>query len=415
MWRGARLQDRNACGMTNNQKNGNDRALVSENGATDAPQGEAERLRAELHDARTASVKMAAEIEALQHKLERAHHALEPRLLSILALRPLRYALAARNRIKREAKSGLAAGEAAPFSALDKKRAVIRVTAAELVDQIRATAATHEASAAATKAKDIGIAVFAHNRASHVTHVLHALDLQGASGFTHVFIDGDHGNSNERAQVDLVHDCVAHFPVKGIHRNRGNFGFRKMMLLSMRFMMERYEKIIFLEDDCFPTSAAVDGFDQALSRAADDDRLFSVYGHPFGGPDEARGSTRFQSWGWATTAAKLRPVWDALMECYLQTEEEYLDFVEQHLTPEIEAMIDVTPGRQPSETLRKFFAWDETLCLLTAMRGMRHQMTEERLIYNFGAGESASHFEHVEYFRQPPFNMVSADEVWSHF
>lgn len=383
--------------------------------SAEALRADVEKLRARLNDEQAAAIKMAAEIESLQERLGKAHHALEPRLLSILTLRPLRYALAERNRIKRELNNAAAGASALSFSEADRKRAVTRVAAAEIVEEVRAQAAERHASAAPTKATDIGIAVFAHNRAHHVTNVMHALDLQGACGLVHAFIDGDHGNPARRAQVDLVDDCISHYPVKQVHRNRGNFGFRKMMLLSMRVMMERYEKILFLEDDCFPTGGAIDGFAEALSSCARDDRIFSVYGHPFGIPHEGQGSARFQSWGWATTSEKLRPVWQALMDCYLQTEEEYLDFIAHNLTPEIEESIDVTPGRQPSETLKKFFAWDETLGLLVAMRGMRHQMTEKRLIYNFGAGDSAAHFEHVEYFRQPPFNMISADEVWSHF
>ncbi len=405
--------------MTNSPKNRNGAGAHLKAAAIGEPlqslQADAERLRADLCEERAASIKMAADIEALQHELERARHALEPRLMSILSLRPLRYVLSERNRIKRSMKGRSAIGDALAFPEGAGKREGPRLAATEIVEQVRAAAASRKAFSPSVKVQDIGIAVFAHNRAHHITHVLHALDLQGASGLVHVFIDGDHGKPEKRAQVDLVQDCVYHFPVKGVHRNRGNFGFRKMMLLTMRFMMERYDRIIFLEDDCFPVGGAIDGFDKALSSAAEDDRVFSVYGNPFGMPNEERGSTRFQSWGWATTTARLEPIWRALMECYLQTEDEYLSFVSDSLTPEIEAMIDITPGRQPSETLKKFFAWDETLCLLAAMHGMRHQMAEKRLIYNFGAGQGASHFHHVDYFRQPPFNMVSEDEIWDHF
>ena len=129
----------------------------------------------------------------------------------------------------------------------------------------------------------------------------------------------------------------------------------------------------------------------------------------------ATGRSSHRGWGWATTSEKLRPVWDRLMDCYLKTEEEYLDFVRSVLTPEIQAQIDITPGRLPSDTLTKFFAWDETLCLLTALQGMRHQRTDKRLIYNFGAGADAAHFHDIDYFREPPFNMVSMDEIWAHY
>lgn len=340
---------------------------------------------------------------------------MEPRLSSILTLRPLRFALAERNRIKSETKRlGPASGEKSVAELIEARKHDFE-TADEIVGRVRERARGAGARPSGVSATDIGIAVFAHDRANFVSNVLHALELQGASGLVHVWIDGDHGNAGKRVRVDLVHDCVQKFPVKAIHRNRGNFGFRKMMLLSMRYMMERYDKILFLEDDCFPVSGAVDGFSGALSAMKTEPDVFSVYGHPFGVRDEDRGVARFQGWGWATTSEKLRPVWDRLMDCYLKTEEEYLDFVRANLTPEIQEQIDITPGRLPSETLTKFFAWDETLCLLTAMEGMRHQLTQSRLIYNFGAGADAAHFHDIDYFREPPFNMVSMDEIWAHY
>jgi hypothetical protein len=357
----------------------------------------------------------ALENHALLDKLARLENALEPRLKSILKLRPLRYALAQRNRLKRDN-----AGSASPLApAPGARQAHIHAgqfTSAEtIVSEVRDQAKFYSAESTQYIAENFGVAVFAHDRARNVSNVLRALELQGAASYSHVWIDGDHGNPEKRARVDLVEDCVKQFDVKRIHRNRGNFGFRKMMLLAMRYMMERYEKILFLEDDCFPTRRAIEVFCENLTQIADDKNVFSVYGHYFGFPEEENGSARFQGWGWATTAEKLRPVWAQLMDCYLKTEEEYLEFVDEQLTPEVEKLIDITPGRQPSETIRKFFAWDETLCLITAIHGMKHQQTSERVIYNFGACSASAHFHQVEHFRQPPFNMISIDEVWDKF
>ncbi len=372
-------------------------------------------LRAELGAEKLFVQQVMAENDRLKALIAKLHHAMEPRISSILSLRPLRFALAERNRIKSETrKLANASGEKSAAQIIEARKHEYS-TAADVVEGVRQRARDSGAKSTETSANDIGIAVFAHDRANFVSNVLQALDLQGASGLVHVWIDGDHGNAGKRVRVDLVHDCVQMFPVKAIHRNRGNFGFRKMMLLSMRYMMERYDKILFLEDDCFPVSGAIDEFSRALSAIENKPDVFSVYGHPFGVRSEEQGVARFQGWGWATTSEKLRPVWEQLMDCYLKTEEEYLDFVRANLTPEIQALIDITPGRQPSDTLTKFFAWDETLCLLTAMRGLRHCLTDSRLIYNFGAGADAAHFHDIDYFREPPFNMVSMDEIWAHY
>ena len=328
---------------------------------------------------------------------------------------PLRFALKEWRRIKsggapwRAPHLGAAAHQGA--SALWKKKK----TAEGLISSVKDEINQRALQPSSCEAENLGIAVFAYDRAESLVAVLEALSLQGAISMVHVFIDGDQGRPAKRAEIDFVYECARHYPVRAIHRNNGHLGFRKMMLLAMKSMMAQYEKIVFLEDDCFPVRGAINSFDHALLEIADNPEIFSVYGHPFLFSGEENGSARFQGWGWATTASKLKPVWEQLLECYLMTEEDYLSFVDKMLTAEMVQTIDITPGRLPSDTLRRFFAWDETLCLLTAMRGMRHQLSASRLIYNFGAGGKSSHFRELEYFRKPPFNMISIDEIWDHY
>lgn len=341
-------------------------------------------------------------LEAFQKRNDELEFALAPRLKSILALRPLRYALSERNRIK----AGGAPKNAVSHAETDSNA---------LIASVRRRISQRSITETNGCVEQLGIAVFAYDRPECVVNVLEALRLQNALEQTHVWIDGDHNNITKQAEVDFVHDCVRHYPVKAVHRNRGNFGFRKMMLLAGREMMRQYDRVLFLEDDCFPTQNAVRSFNHALSATADDLSILSVYGHPFGIPQEEKGSARFQGWGWAAISEKLQPVWEDLMECYLMTEAQYLDFVEEHFTAELERAIDITPGRQPSDTLKKFFAWDETLGLLAAMRGMRHQLTPTRTIYNFGAGLQAAHFSNLNHYRDPPFNMIDIDELWDRY
>jgi hypothetical protein len=132
-------------------------------------------------------------------------------------------------------------------------------------------------------------------------------------------------------------------------------------------------------------------------------------------PGEDKPFGRFQGWGWATTSEKLEPFWRRLMDLYLLTETEYLSFIEENLTKDLLKKIDITPGRQPSATLTKFFAWDETLCMLTAMHGAKHKRSDHRIIYNCGVGDSSAHFTKIDYYRKPPFNMVSPNHVWDYF
>jgi len=342
------------------------------------------------------------ELESTKERLEFFETLLAPRLKSVLTLKPLRYVIAERNRKKR------AEQEIDPIEpALHQPRA----DADTAIERSRNPTAYDDYEIR----KPIGVALFAHDRANDLRQVLESLTLQSAIKDTTVFIDGDQGRPLKRAAVDEVERVAREFAIPRIRRNYGNLGFRKMMVITMREMMSQYERILFLEDDCFPTSAAIKGFSFELDQIDDDPSIFSVYGHPFLVEGEGEQFTRFQGWGWATTAEKLRPIWERLLNCYLMSEAEYLDFVQKSLTPDIRSRIDVTPGRQPTSTLEKFFAWDETVCLLTAMEGMTHRRSKERIIYNFGAGEGSTHFHGTDWFRRPPFNMIERDEVWRHF
>lgn len=329
-----------------------------------------------------------ASLTAANARLDQLEHALAPRLKAILTLRALRFALKERNR---------------------RKRAATNTTGAE-----RETVTPTKAEGRA-EWPGFGIALFGHTRSDLILNSLESLAKQDALHVTHVFLDGHQGRLDLMAKTERVYQIVNAYPVKEIHRQNSAFGFRKMMLLAGEYMMRHYERMLFLEDDCFPVDGSIAAFNADLDEINKREDIFSVYGHHFLTPNEADPFPRFQGWGWATTAQKLRPVWDELKKCYLMSEADYLRFVKEKLTPDIRARIDVTPDRQPTDTLERFFAWDETVCLLTALRGQGHKPSAKRLIYNCGAGLEASHFKRLEQFRKPPFNMIAANEVWDYF
>lgn len=263
--------------------------------------------------------------------------------------------------------------------------------------------------------ESFGILLFGHTRLEELESVLESLKRQDALKYTEVWLDGHQGKAQLKQKTRNTIELVGKFPVKRLHTQNGNFAFRKMMLLGLSEMSCRYRDILVLEDDCFPTRDAVALFRAELDRIRDDRGVFSVYGHPFLVESEGETCTRFQGWGWATTARKLRPILRQLMDCYAMTEDRYLSFVRTTLTAEVRARIDVTPPRQPTHTLEKFFAWDETLCLLTALAGQVHRPTPRRTIYNCGMGRDSTHFGVNERFRKPPYNLITPDEVWQHF
>lgn len=263
--------------------------------------------------------------------------------------------------------------------------------------------------------QDLGILVFGYNRPLHLSEVLKSLARQNAINDVHVWLDGHQGNPERKIKTDQVFQVASKYPVARIVAHNGNLGFRKLVLQALSDAVDRFRRIVVLEDDCFPTRDAIAIFRHELEAIESRSDIFSVYGHHFLMPSEGDTCDRFQGWGWGTTSEKLRPILQELIECYSLTEAKYLEFVGRVLTPEIAARIDVTPPRLPTHTLRKFFAWDETIALLSALHGLSHKPTPKRTIYNFGAGGDAGHFKDISWYRNPPFNMITIDEVWDFF
>ena len=263
--------------------------------------------------------------------------------------------------------------------------------------------------------KDFGILVFGHTRASILGDLLESLDRQGAIEYVDAWVDGYQGKSDLKNKVQITHKVIDNYNV-GVRRyHHGQLGFRKMMLQAMQSAVNNYKHIIFLEDDCFPSREAVAVFRQELETYENDPEVFSIYGHHFGMAEENGVCSRFQGWGWATTSDKLAPFVTRLIDCYSMSESDFRKFTHDAMTNEVVERLDVTPPRLPTDTLRKFFAWDETLALLTAMEGLNHRPTPQRVIFNCGLGEGSAHFAEHDIFKNPPFNMVSPANVWDVF
>lgn len=262
---------------------------------------------------------------------------------------------------------------------------------------------------------ELCILVFGHTRPLYIADVLSSIEKQGAISSVNVWLDGHQSVPEIRYKTELVSEVVSNFDVRCVNSHYGSLGFRKLVLHALDHAAANYRYIIVLEDDCFPTQDAVEIFLDELKKVEYDQSVFSIYGHPFLVPGEGAEFSRFQGWGWATTGDKLKNHIRQLIYLYSLREQEYLDFVDNALTPDIVAKLDVTPPRQPTATLKRFFAWDETLALLTVLANQVHKKTPTRTIYNFGACEDSSRFKNVNWYKKPPFNMVSHEDIWDYF
>lgn len=262
---------------------------------------------------------------------------------------------------------------------------------------------------------NLGILVLGYARPHLLQAVLESLNRQDALAATHVWIDGTAYRMELQARAAECLETARRYPVAEIRAHQGHLGIEKLMLDALTEMSMRYDRLLVLEDDCFPTRNAVQVFSEQLEAVAGHDTIFSVYGHPFLTPSESASSTRFQGWGWATTRRKLTPILQQARELFLLSEQDYLDHTRRMLTPEIVARLDVTSGRNVCEVLTRFYSWDSCTALLTARAGLLHNRTPNRVVFNCGLGGDSGHFPDHEHLRHPPFNMIRPDEVWTHY
>jgi FkbM family methyltransferase len=205
--------------------------------------------------------------------------------------------------------------------------------------------------------------------------------------------------------------------VRELRLHRSHLGIEKMMLDALAFMSSRYDRVLVLEDDCFPLEGGVAAFEAGLRDIADRPDIYSVYGHHFGNesPDN-REFPRFQGWGWAAHADRIRSLLPELRSLFAMDEESYCAWIASEMTDDVRYRLDVTPGRNVLSVLQKFFSWDSATAFLTAQRGMMHYRTEVPAVVNTGIHEGIGHFtKDSPHLRKAPFNMITLNEAWTHY
>jgi len=270
---------------------------------------------------------------------------------------------------------------------------------------------------AETPPEFMGIIVLGYNRPYHLQAVLESLRQQDALGRTHVWIDGTQGRGEFAGANSETAVIAGRYPARELRLHRSHLGIEKIMLDALSVMSSSYARVLVLEDDCFPVEGGIAAFEESLRDIADRPDIYSVYGHHFGNesPND-REFTRFQGWGWAAHAERIRSLLPDLWSLFAMDEESYCAWIAREMTDDIRSRLDVTPGRNVLSVLEKFFSWDSATAFLTAQRRMMHYRTEDPAVVNTGIHEGIGHFtKDLPRFRKPPFNMVTLNEAWSHF
>lgn len=265
--------------------------------------------------------------------------------------------------------------------------------------------------------RGLGILVLGYNRPYHLQSVLESLRQQGNLDRVHAWIDGTQGRGEYLDANTHTIEIAQRFDLAGLHAQNSHLGIEKMMLDALEYMTQRYDRVMVIEDDCFPLSNAVAQFETELATIADHEDVYSVYGCLFGSePEDSQDFSRFQGWGWAAHSDQIRRLLPDLQALFLKSEADYLQDIQSRMTPDIRARLDRTPGRNALNVLQQFFSWDSATSFLCAERGLMHRRTVSRSIINTGIIEGIGHFhEDSARLRQPPFNMITLEEAWSYY
>jgi hypothetical protein len=272
-------------------------------------------------------------------------------------------------------------------------------------------------SAGSSEIMTLGILVLGFNRPRHLEIVLESLRRQNKLSHVHTWIDGTQGREEFLGANTKTIQIAQQYRVREVRSHHGHIGIEKMMIDSLGEMTANYDRVLVLEDDCFPLNGAVDLFDAELDQIGDDRDIYSVYGHFFGTePAEFRDFSRFQGWGWAAHSHRIGELLPELRRMFLMDEKSYLQHVEAVLTPSIRSRLDRTPGRDVLKVLAAQFSWDSATALLTAIAEQNHRRTRVPAVINTGITREIGHFRRDEpRFRKVPFSMITVDEAWEFF
>lgn len=157
------------------------------------------------------------------------------------------------------------------------------------------------------------VVMFVYNRTDHFIKTYEALSKCPESKFTSLFIfsDGAKNPENEckvKEVRDTVRKIVKNTVFKEIVLNESseNKGLARSVISGVTDVINKYGKVIVVEDDCVPSPYFLNYMNSALIYYKDDDNVGSIAGYapPIKLPEYYKSDIfatyRSCSWGWAT-------------------------------------------------------------------------------------------------------------------
>jgi hypothetical protein len=157
------------------------------------------------------------------------------------------------------------------------------------------------------KADIAPIVLFVYNRLDHTRRTIEALKRNLLAEDSDLIIFSDAPKSE--AQTDAVQEVrkyiseIDGFKTVTIVEREANFGLARSIIDGVTTIVNKYCRIIVLEDDMVTSPYFLTYMNEALEKYADDERVVSIHGYvyPVGQPlPEAFFLPGADCWGWAT-------------------------------------------------------------------------------------------------------------------
>ncbi|MEO0315741.1 MAG: hypothetical protein RI928_2197 [Pseudomonadota bacterium] len=152
------------------------------------------------------------------------------------------------------------------------------------------------------------IAIFAYRRPDHLRNTLQSLvrceGFVGSKLF--VFCDGPKSDA-ERADVEATRAVARELlgEAAEYHFSEKNRGLSTSVIAGVNTVLDRFDRVIVIEDDLELASDFLVYMNDALDRYAGDERVYQVSGYMFNAREIGKAGTAVflpftSSWGWAT-------------------------------------------------------------------------------------------------------------------
>lgn len=151
-----------------------------------------------------------------------------------------------------------------------------------------------------------GIALFVYNRPYHTMQVLEGLKRNKISKM-YIFSDGAK-NEMDSSEVKEVRKLIKKIDwcETEVHISFENKGLAKSIVEGINYILNRYDRIIVLEDDCVPSSDFITFMEKCFDKYGGLEDVMSVSGFsppvevPVNYKYDIYFSYRFSCWGWGT-------------------------------------------------------------------------------------------------------------------